>query len=101
MAEPGVCKGADGTLAFSGQLVFANAAATLEAARPLVRDPAVQRLDLAEVTMVDSAGMACLLATMAAARRQNGRQLQVANVPEGLRALARVCEVTPLLSATA
>ncbi len=55
-------------------------------------------LDLGGVARVDSAGLACVLAVMAAARR-NGGSLRVVHPPEDLLALARVCEVESLLAA--
>lgn len=86
------------TLALSGALTFATAAAALQSAEAALADGAATRLDLGGVRATDSAGLACVLALLARARRA-GRALTVANLPADLRALARVCEVEPLLGA--
>lgn len=84
------------TLALSGALTFTTAArAFAEGARAL-GSGAQTRLDLAGITRADSAGLACVLALAANASRA-GRHLAVVRWPEGLRALARVCDVEPLL----
>jgi phospholipid transport system transporter-binding protein len=84
------------TLALSGVLSFDTAAAALKAiGAALVAEP-VERLDLAGVERSDSAGLACVLAAQAQAR-QLGRRLVVENMPEGMRALAQVCEVDVLV----
>lgn len=86
------------TLALSGALTFATAAHALQRAGAALADGAPTRLDLGGVQTTDSAGLACVLALLARARRA-GRALTVANLPTDLRALARVCEVEPLLDA--
>ena len=84
------------TLALSGALTFATAArAFAEGARALAAG-AQTRLDLGGVTRADSAGLACVLGLAAAASRA-GRRLGVVHWPEGLRALAAVCDVETLL----
>lgn len=88
-----------GTLALSGALTFATAASALEQAGAALADGAPTRLDLGGVQATDSAGLACVLALLARARRA-GSALTVANLPADLRALARVCEVEPLLGVT-
>ncbi|GAP66124.1 putative NTP binding protein [Mizugakiibacter sediminis] len=88
----------DGTLALSGALTFATAAGALRQAGAALADGAPARLDLGGVQATDSAGLACVLALLARARRA-GRALTVTNLPPGLRALARVCEVEALLDA--
>ncbi|MEI7035697.1 STAS domain-containing protein [Fulvimonas yonginensis] len=85
-----------GTLGVRGVLSFDTAAAAWEAIGAALAAGPVERLDLAGVERSDSAGLACVLAVQAEARRL-GRPLRVQNLPEGLRALARVCEVEPLL----
>jgi phospholipid transport system transporter-binding protein len=84
------------TLALSGALTFATAArAFAEGARAL--EAGVQtRLDLAGLVRADSAGLACVLALAAVASRA-GRRLGVVHWPDGLRALAEVCDVQGLL----
>jgi phospholipid transport system transporter-binding protein len=57
----------------------------------------VARLDLTGVHQSDSAGLACVLAVTAEADR-SGRTLQVVQIPAGMRVLAQVCEVEPLIA---
>ena len=88
------------TLALAGALTFATAArAFAEGARSLA-DGTQTRLDLSGITRADSAGLACVLALAARASRA-GRRLGVVHWPEGLRALAEVCDVANLLEAPA
>ena len=83
------------TLALSGALTFATAAQALrEGSRSL---GARSRLDLAGITRADSAGLACVLALLAQASRA-GQRLNVIDPPDGLRSLARVCDVESLLA---
>ncbi|MGN2245454.1 lipid asymmetry maintenance protein MlaB [Frateuria sp. GZRR35] len=89
-------RGTPGTLGVSGVLSFDTAAAALEAIGRALADGAVVRLDLAGVERSDSAGLACVLAAQAEVR-QRGRSLTVENMPEGMRALAQVCEVDDLV----
>jgi phospholipid transport system transporter-binding protein len=84
------------TLALSGVLSFDTAAAALKAIGAALVAEQVERLDLAGVERSDSAGLACVLAAQAQAR-QLGRRLVVENMPEGMRALAQVCEVDVLV----
>lgn len=88
---------ASATLAVTGALVFDSAAHALKQAGELLKKSPHDTLDLAGVTAADSAGLACVLAMLATARRQGG-ELRVVNMPSSLHALARVCEVEPLLT---
>jgi len=85
-----------GTLGVRGVLSFETAAAALAAISTALAAEPVARLDLAGVEHADSAGLACVLAVQAEARRL-GRELQVIHVPAGMRALAQVCEVESLV----
>lgn len=85
-----------GTLGVSGVLSFETAAAALDAIGAALAAQPVARLDLAGVERSDSAGLACVLAVQAEARRL-GRALDVEHMPEGMRALAQVCEVDSLV----
>ncbi|MGH8125047.1 MAG: STAS domain-containing protein [Rhodanobacteraceae bacterium] len=86
----------DGTLALSGVLTFATAArAYVEGGRALLAGRQTQ-LDLAGLIRADSAGLACVLALTACASRA-GRRVRVVHWPEGLHALAEVCDVADLL----
>jgi len=87
--------GTPGTLGVHGVLDFGTAAAALLAIRSASHG--MDRLDLSGVTRSDSAGLACVLAVMAEAGR-NRAAVQVTGMPEGMQALARVCEVDQLIS---
>lgn len=84
------------TLALNGDLSFATAADALPAIRARLAGSAVSQLDLAGLRHSDSAGLACLLAVLAEGR-QTGRKLSVIGMPEGMLALAQVCEVDQLM----
>ena len=88
---------ADGTLAVRGVLTFDTANATWRSLRErLARAPA-QVLDLSAVERSDSAGLACVLAVLADAAGQ-GRSVRVLNAPAGMRTLAQVSGVAPMLA---
>jgi phospholipid transport system transporter-binding protein len=55
-------------------------------------------VDLRGVAAADSAGLAVLIEWLAWARR-SGREIRVSNVPDALRAIARICEIDELLGA--
>lgn len=84
------------TLALSGALTFATAAYAFAEGSRALRAGAQTRLDLAGLDRADSAGLACVLGLAAIASR-TGRRLGVVHWPEGLRALAAVCDVEALL----
>ncbi len=88
------------TLALSGALTFQTAARAFTEGSRVLAAGAQTRLDLAGVSRADSAGLACVLALAAVAGRA-GRRLGVVHWPEGLHALAEVCDVAdlPALSA--
>lgn len=84
------------TLAARGALTFATSGRAFADGGRALAAGAQTRLDLAGVTHADSAGLACVIALVAAANR-SGRRLRVAGWPEGLRALAEVSGVAMLL----
>ncbi|MGH8211762.1 MAG: STAS domain-containing protein [Rhodanobacteraceae bacterium] len=84
------------TLTLSGALTFTTAAQALQEGSRTLAQGAHSRLDLQGVTHADSAGLACVLALLAQASRLEKR-LAVANPPDGLRALAEVCDAGALL----
>ena len=88
------------TLALSGALTFATAARAFAEGGRALASGVQTRLDLAGVTRADSAGLACVLALAVHASRA-GRRLAVVHWPEGLRALAAVCDVETLLDRAA
>lgn len=83
------------TVLVSGELSFSNAAAALGAIGRALAAGRV-RLDLAGVSSCDSAGLACVLA-LAAEAAGRGQPISVVNEPAGMRALAKVCDVEPML----
>lgn len=92
--------GEGGRLKLAGALTFATAGQALAEATTAVQATRPTHLDLSGLKTVDSAGLACVLALVAEARGL-GCVLQVEGVPEGMRALARVSDVEPLLDVTA
>jgi len=79
----------------SGAVTLGNVAALLEEGRRYIGD-GVQTIDLAEVSEMDSALLALLLAWL---REANARQraLEFANLPASLRTIARLYGVDDLL----
>jgi len=86
-----------GTLGVSGVLSFDTAAMALRAIQSALAASRMGRLDLAGVSHSDSAGLACVLAVVAEADRRE-QALQVVGMPAGMRVLAQVCEVEPLIA---
>lgn len=84
------------TLALSGALTFATAARAFAEGSRALESGAQTRLDLGGLARADSAGLACVLG-LAAVTSRAGRHLGVVHWPEGLRALAEVCDVETLL----
>jgi phospholipid transport system transporter-binding protein len=90
-----VCDKPD-TVAVSGALSFATAAAALAALHDVLKQGDRHEVDLAGVTTCDSAGLACVLAALAQAN-ECGHLVHVVHVPEGMEALAVVSGVRQLL----
>ena len=82
-------------MALSGPVTLANVAEVLEEGRRHLAD-GVESVDLAEVTEMDSALLALLLAWMREAKSRN-RALALANPPQALRTIARLYGVDKLL----
>jgi phospholipid transport system transporter-binding protein len=82
----------------SGPVTLANAAALLEEGRRHLAD-GVQTVDLGEVSEMDSALLALLLAWLREAR-QRERPLAFAHLPESLQTIARLYGVDRLLPAS-
>ncbi len=84
-----------GRLYVTGPATLANAAQLIEEARaPLAEG--VSAVDLGEVTELDSALLAVLIAWMREARAQ-GRALSFSRLPQDLRTLAQLYGVAQLL----
>jgi phospholipid transport system transporter-binding protein len=85
------------TVSVSGVLSFATASKALAALRAAFQNGDRHTLDLSAVTSCDSAGLACVLAALSEA--DNGaRRVTTRHVPEGMQALAQVCDVEAFLS---
>lgn len=92
-----VSRAAPDALRVSGALTFATAAQALSAMTAAIASEGCRQIDLAGVSQSDSAGLACVLAVLADASGR-GRSVVMRNVPEGMRILAKVCEVDNLLA---
>jgi len=84
-------------LVLSGPVTLANVAVLLEEGRRHLAE-GVQTVDLGEVTEIDSALLALLLAWLRDARAR-GQQLKFTNLPESLRTIAQLYGVDRLLPA--
>lgn len=88
---------ANGCLRVTGAISFANAGRALAQMPGPSRGSAV-KIDLGALNAADSATLAVLIAWCAGARRA-GATLHYLNAPQGLRNLARLCEVDAMLFA--
>jgi phospholipid transport system transporter-binding protein len=82
----------------SGPLTLASVAAVLREGNAVIGQ-GVRTVDLAEVGELDSSALALMLAWMREAKQQN-RELQFANLPQGLTTIARLYGVADLLPAS-
>lgn len=90
--------GEDGRFSLSGALDFDSVPQVLGQAGRLFGGSGEIELDLAEAGPCNSAALALLIEWRAEAARQ-GRVIHYRNLPQGLRALAQVCEAEALLDA--
>ena len=88
-----------GTLRVAGAISFANAGRALGRMPQPARNGPAMILDLSGLEKSDSATLAVLIAWSAAALRQ-GATLRYLRAPQGLRNLARLCDVDELLNLT-
>ncbi len=79
----------------SGALTLASVTAVLREGSAVIGQ-GVRTVDLGEVGELDSSALALLLAWMREAKQQN-RELQFANLPQGLTTIARLYGVADLL----
>lgn len=90
----------DGGARFRGPLTFETVPELFRDLEERVKQEApVECIDLAEVTVADSAALAMLLEWQARARA-SGRTLAVRNAPGSLLRLAKLCEAMDLLNLT-
>jgi ABC-type transporter Mla MlaB component len=80
----------------AGEIGFANAGEAVARTGELFAGPADVTVDLSGLTREDSATLGVLL-IWAAAAAVRGVRLRFANVPQGLLALAHLCDAEPLL----
>jgi phospholipid transport system transporter-binding protein len=82
-------------MVLSGAVTLANVAALLEEGRRHI-DEGVRSVDLGEVSEMDSAALALLLAWLREARAR-GHGLEFVRLPESLRTIARLYGVDELI----
>ena len=87
----------DGRVEVGGRLDFTTAREVLGRVAGTIERAPSTTVDLAGVTGANSAGLALLVEWLGVARRA-GHEVRFAHVPEGLRQLARVCQVDALLA---
>ncbi len=80
----------------AGEIGFANAADAVARTGELFAGNADVTADLSALTRADSATLGVLL-LWAATAAVRGIRLRFANAPQGLRALAHLCDAEPLL----
>lgn len=81
----------------SGRLGFETVPEVWRKSRAVLADGAAAVIDLGAVTQVDSAALALVIEWLRWARTDR-KQLGLVNMPEALRALARISEVEHLLA---
>lgn len=86
----------EGRYQVSGRLGFETVPEVWRKSRAVLDDGAASVIDLGAVTQVDSAALALVIEWLRWAR-SHGKQLGLVNMPEALRALARISEVDNLL----
>jgi len=87
----------DGRFAVSGEMTFDTAEKILKASEGPFEDHTQLEVDLSEVTMSDSAGLALLLEWVTWANH-SVREIRFTGMPEKILAIARTTEVEHLLT---
>ena len=87
----------DGRFAVSGEMTFNTAEKILKASESLFEDHTQLEVDLSDVTMSDSAGLALLLEWVTWANH-SVREIRFTGMPEKILAIARTTEVEHLLT---
>lgn len=90
----------EGRYQVSGRLGFETVPEIWKKSLAVLDDGAASVIDLGAVTQVDSAALALVIEWLRWAR-SHGKQLGLVNMPEALRALARISEVESLLESGA
>ena len=86
-----------GRFAVRGDLTFESATAILSQGTQLFADYERIRVDMSDVREADSAGLALLLEWVSWARHLD-REIAYENIPQQIMAIARISEVTDLIS---
>ncbi len=84
------------TCTVTGVLDFTTAGQAMSAVVPCIRKIPQLRIDLAAVTLCNSAGLALMIEWLAEARR-NTHSVTFSSVPDALQQLSRVCQVDGLI----
>lgn len=87
----------DGRFVLSGEMTFDTAERILKASEVPFEDHTQLEVDLSEVTMTDSAGLALLLEWVTWANH-SVREIRFTGMPEKILAIARTTEVEHLLT---
>lgn len=87
----------EGRFAVSGEITFDTAEKILKASEAPFEEHTQLEVDLSEVTMSDSAGLALLLEWVTWANH-SVREIQFTGMPEKILAIARTTEVEALLT---
>ncbi|MCU7798365.1 MAG: STAS domain-containing protein [Candidatus Thiodiazotropha sp. (ex Semelilucina semeliformis)] len=88
----------DGAFHFhvKGEMTFATAKQLLKQSEDFFFQSQDIEIDLSQVTGADSAGLALLLEWKARATQQ-GVQIVINEIPEGVMSIAHLCQIEPLL----
>lgn len=100
MTGPALTAAGAGRFRLAGPLVSETIETLLAAGAATLPASGDVCVDLAEVTRVDSAGLALLLDWLATVRGR-GDRFEVLHMPARLRAIAEICDVEDLLEAPA
>ena len=89
----------DGKFSLSGDVSFRTAESVLQESDGLFSSGSDVQIDLSQVSRTDSAGMALLLEWLSRAAGA-GVQLQFANIPEKIKAIAVTAEIDDFLESS-
>lgn len=87
----------DGVFKVTGPMVFATAGELLESSRKLFASQTSLRVDLSDVTHVDSAALALLIEWLRRARQQQC-SVHIEHVPKKLLSIARLTGVEDIIA---
>lgn len=97
MAEFTIEELGDGKFALAGEMTFETAEQILRASESAFEEHTQLEIDLAGITVSDSAGLALLLEWVTWANH-SVREISFTNIPEKIHAIAKTTEVEPLLT---